>query len=223
MQKIVIIGNSISADIMYAYLKKDERYHVVAFAVDREFIKEKNKFELPVVELNKLSTMYSTLEHKIILAVGYNKINKVRAEIFNRIRDMGYVMETYIHPKAQIYTDIKIGDGSVILGGSIIEPYATIGENSIIWANCVIGHHSKVGNNCWIASGTVVAGEATVGNNSFLGVNATVSNQVNVGAFNIVGGNTAIHRNTKDNEVYLSSHGEKHRFSATDYDQYYLK
>ena len=223
MHKLVVIGNAISADIIYSYLRKDERYQVVCFSTDGEFIQEKEKFGLPVVDLNDLGENFSPSEHQVVFGIGYKQNNQVRAELFQRVNNMGYSVFTYIHPRAHILNDAHIGEGSIILSGVVVEPFAAVGKNSVIWSNCVIGHHVKVGDNCWVAAGTVIAGEAEVGHNSFLGVNVTVSNQVRVGAFNIIGGHTAVHKDTKENEVYISGQGEKLRFSAKDYDQYFLK
>ena len=223
MQKIIIVGNSISADIMYAYLKQDDRYHIVAFSADQKYINTLEKFNLPTVALEYLFNTFSPKNYKIILAIGYKKINQVRASLFDRVKKMGYTLETYIHPDASVFNHDKIGEGSIIMAGSVIEPYVKIGKDTVIWGNCLIGHHTTVGDNCWIASGTVLAGQTNIGNNCFLGVGVSVSNQVNVGAFSIIGGNTAIHKDTKENEVYLSHQGEKHRFSAEDYDEHFLK
>ena len=223
MQKIIIIGNAISADIMHAYLKQDSRYQVVAFSVDEAYITENNKFGLPVIALNKLKNDYPEDNCRLIIAIGYSKLSQTRQALFKCVKDMGYTIETFIHQDAKVYNEEGIGEGCIIMPNAVLEVYTQIGKNTVIWANCVVGHHSIVGDNCWIASGTVLAGEVKVGKNSFIGVNVTVSNQVCVGDFNIIGSNTAIHKNTKGNEVYLSQHGVRHRFAASDYADYFLK
>lgn len=227
MQKIILIGNAISAEIMQAYLLQDPRYQTVAFCVDRDYIKEKTKLGLPVIDFEQLLQNYTSDQHRIIIAVGYSKQNKVRQRMFQRIKNMGYTVETYIHPDANIYNggpeQSAIGEGCIIMPQTTLEVFTTIGKNTIIWANCLIGHHSTIGENCWVASGTVIAGEAAVNDNTFLGVNVTISNQVKVAAFNIIGSGVAIHKDTRENEVYLSRQGEKHRFPANDYAQHFLK
>jgi len=215
MQKIILIGNIISTDIMHAYLSQDARYEVVAFSVHKAYITENTKLGLPVVDLEEIANHYSPVDHKLIMAIGYTNQNTIRQALFERVKSMGYIIETYIHPDANIYNGGieggSIGEGSIIMPNSTIEVFTTIGQNTIIWANCLIGHHSIIGDNCWVASGTVLAGEAKLGNNTFLGVNVTISHQVSVGAWNTIGSATAIHKDTKENEVYLSIHGDRHR------------
>lgn len=224
MQKILIIGNGITADILYQYLKLDGRYQVVGFAIDANYIADDKKFDLPVIPIQDVINTFPPDSHKAIVAIGYSNLNKLRAEFFFKIKDFGYQVETYIHSMAGVFNDRKeIGEGCIVLPGTVIEPYVVLAENTFIWANCVIGHHAQIDSNCWIASGSVVAGEAKVGANSFLGINASIANQVKIGAYNIIGSNTSIQKDTANNQVYLSGQGDKHRFSAEDYAQYYLK
>jgi|APSaa5957512535_1039671.scaffolds.fasta_scaffold10984_7 sugar O-acyltransferase (sialic acid O-acetyltransferase NeuD family) len=221
MQKIIIVGNGIAAKILYGYIKNDKRYKVIAFSVDYKYINQSKLFGLDVVDLNKLKDLYSVNGYKLILGVGYNNINKDREDIFKRVKNFGYRVETYIHLDARIYNENCIGEGSIIFANSVVEPYSTIGKNSVIWANCTIAHHSSIEDNCWIASGSVIAGEAKIKSNCFLGVNSTVVNKVVVDKFNIIGAHAMVSKNTKENEVYLARSGEKHRFGASDYVHYF--
>ncbi len=226
MKRIILIGNTVAADIMYAYLAQDLRYEVVGFSVDKAFIVETSKHGHPVVDLENLAQVYDPLSHRVIMASGYSNQNTTRQTLFEKVKEMGFSVESYIHPDARIYnsSDVSnIGEGSIIMPNTTIEVFTQIGKNSVVWTNCTIGHHSSVGDHCWIASGSALAGATHIGNSSFLGINATISYQVKIGERNIVGSGVAIHKDTKDNEVYLSRQGEKHRFSANDYAQYFLK
>jgi sugar O-acyltransferase (sialic acid O-acetyltransferase NeuD family) len=221
MQKIIIIGNAIAAEILYGYLKNDMRYEVVAFSANKQYLSEKQLFNIDVVDFEILKEKYSINEYKIILGMGYSNLSKDRTKMFQKVKELGYEIETYLHPDAKIYNENNIGEGSIVLANSVIEPYSIVGINSVIWANCTIAHHSVIEDNCWIASGSVIAGEAKIKSNCFLGVNATIVDKIIVESFNIVGANTMISKNTKPNEVYLSRNGEKHRFGANDYVQYF--
>ena len=86
MQKIIIVGNSIAADIVYGFLEQDRRYEVVCFAVDKEYITEERKFGLKVENLGYISEKYLTDNHRIMLGVGYDnvdldKLNKSKQNI----------------------------------------------------------------------------------------------------------------------------------------------
>lgn len=217
MQKLIIIGNTSTAEIMYGYTKSDKRYLIEAFSVDKEYIKEKKICGIKIVDLNDLNKIYNPKDYSVIIGIGYKNLNRNREDIFKRVKKLGFKIETYIHPDAKIHNDKVIGEGSIVLPNTVVEPYSSIGQNTVVWSNCTIGHHSKLGDNCWIAAGTIIGGEATVKNNCFLGLNVTVTNKIVIDSFNIIGANTSVQKCTKENEVYLSRNGEKHRFNASDY------
>ena len=221
MQKVIIAGNGITAEIIYDYIKNDNRYEVSAFCADKEYINKNKLLNLDVIDIETIKDNYSINDYKVIIALGYNNTNQDRMNVFNRIMDFGYSVETYIHPDAKIYTDKKIGTGSIILPGAVVEPFACIGSNTVVWANALVAHHAVINDHCWIASGTVIAGQAEVKSNCFLGVNSTIVNKVVLEEYNIVGANTMILKNTKPKEVYLSRGGEKHRFNSDDYSKYF--
>jgi len=222
MKKIIIIGNEIGAKTLYGYLHNDSRYKIVAFSVDKEYIKENDIMNVPVVAIENLQMKYPNNEYSIILGIGYKNLNKNREDMFNRIKEMGYIIETYIHPSAVILNDNNIGEGSMIFAGAVIEPHTKIGNNSLIWANCVIAHNAEIADNAWIASNSIISGEAKIHNNTFIGVNCTISNNVIIAERNIIGAATFISKSTQPNEVYLSRMGEKHRFDAENYSKYFL-
>lgn len=222
-EKIIIIGNSITAEILYKYISTDKRYQIECFSVDKSYIKDSLLFDIKVVPLEELSKKYSPLEYKVILAMGYNNVNQDRENMYQRVKSLGYEIITYIHQDARVYNDYNIGEGSIVLSNSVIEPFAKIGRNSFIWANCTIAHHAIVEDNCWVASGSTIAGEAKIGSNTFIGVGVTIVNQAVVERLNIIGANVLISSSTKENEVYLARSGEKHRFPAVDYAKYFMK
>lgn len=221
MKKVVLAGNSITADILNAYLRMDSRYVVVALTVDDEYVDQNSIEGLETIPLSQLPGRLTVDECVIIMAMGYNGLNQHRANMFHRLRALGYTIETYIHPDAKIYTTHPIGEGSIVLGNSVLEPHAKLGANSVVWCNTTLAHHSEVGDHCWIASGTVISGQAVIRNNVFIGVNATIVNKVEVAEFCIIGGGALITKCAKPSTVHLMRSAEELRFSAQDYDMHF--
>lgn len=217
MTKLVLAGNTITAEILYAYLAQDKRYEVVGTTVDDDYVAQGTVTDLPCVGLSQLAQAFPPDSCKVMMAVGYNDLNRVRESLFARIKAIGYSIETYVHPDARIYSNLPLGEGAVVLGGTVVEPHARVGANTMIWCNVTLAHHSTVGDNCWVASGTVVAGKASIAQNSFVGVNATIVNEVCVGSYNVIGASSLISKNTKTSSVHLARSAEPFRFSSDDY------
>lgn len=221
MKKVILVGNAITAEILYSYLRHDHRYEVMGLTVDDEFLDQGGVEGLAAAGLSRVREVFPPETCRVVMAVGYNDLNRGRESLFLRMKDMGYDVETYVHPDARVYTDCPLGEGCVVLPGAVIEPHVRVGANTMIWCNTTLAHHSSVAENCWIATGTVVSGQATVLRNSFLGVNSTVVNKVTVGEYNIVGAAAMISRDTKTYAVHLARSAEPFRYSSEDYAKHF--
>lgn len=221
MKNIILAGNAITADILNCYLAQDDRYKVIGLTVDDDFLKRGGVKGLNTIALSCLEEVHSSQDCAVIMAMGYNDINRSRESMFHRIKEMGYQIESYVHPDAKVYTEHPLGEGCVILPSAVIEPHVRLGANSMVWANVTLAHHSCVAENCWIASGAVISGKAQVERNAFIGVNATIVNEVVVGEYCIIGAGALITKNTKASSVHLARSGEELRYSSQDYVKYF--
>lgn len=221
MKKIVLAGNAITADILNSYLSKDDRYQVIGLTVDDDFLGSGGIQGLDSIALSRLKDVYSPQDCSVIMAMGYNDINRSRESMFHRIKDMGYCIESYVHPDAKVFTAHPLGEGCVVLPSAVMEPHVHLGANSMVWANVTIAHHASVAENCWIASGAIISGQAQVERNVFIGVNATIVNKVVIGEYCIIGAGALITKNTKASSVHLARSGEELRYSSQDYVKYF--
>jgi sugar O-acyltransferase (sialic acid O-acetyltransferase NeuD family) len=221
MQKVILAGSAVTAEILLAYLKWDVRYEVVGCTVDDDYLAQGGLADYRTVALSEVVNAFSPNSHRVIMAMGYNDLNRAREEMFTRLKFMGYAVETYIHPDARVYTDKVFGEGSVVLAGAIIEPHAQVGSNTMVWCNVTLAHHSDLGDHCWAAAGTVISGQAKVRHNTFLGVGSIVVNAVTVGEFNVIGAGALISRNTQPYTVHLARSAEPFRCASEDYIKYF--
>lgn len=217
MRKVLLAGNAVTAEIIAAYLRHDSRYEVLACVVDDEFLASGGVDGVPTLGVSQLAASYPAEEVSFVMAMGYSDLNRGRESMFKRLKDMGYAIETYVHPDARIYTDHPIGEGAVIFPGAVIEPHARVGADTLVWCGVVLAHHSRVDDHCWIAANSVISGQAAVERNTFVGVSATVVNKVTVGEYNIIGAAALVTKDTKSGSVYLARSAEPLRYSAEDY------
>ncbi len=216
-RKIILAGNAITAQILHSYLVADPRYSVVGVTVDDAFVPKGSVGELPVVPISALASVFPAAECRILMAIGYSDLNRVRESLFSRLKAMGYGIETYVHPGAHVHTHFPLGEGSVVFPGAVVEPWVTVGANVKVWANVTLAHHSSVAEHCWIASGAVVSGQAKISRNTFVGVNATIVNGVTVGEHNIIGAAALVSRDTRPHSVHLARSAELIRYSSDEY------
>ncbi|HOZ68306.1 MAG TPA: acetyltransferase [Chitinophagaceae bacterium] len=202
-KQLVIIGSSSNARLAKFYFDTDSDREVVAFAVNRDYIKEATFEGLPVVALEDLSVHYPPDSYDAFVAVGYNQMNKVREKLYNEAKNIGYLLINYISSRCTFLSQFPVGDNCFILEDNTIQPYVKIGNNVVLWSGNHIGHDVTIGDHCYITSQVVISGFVDVKPYCFLGVNATIRDAVTIAEATLVGAGAVIMKSTEEKGVYL--------------------
>lgn len=213
-KKLVIVGDSAFAEIAHEYFDVDSEYEVVAFSVERDFLKISKKRGLPVVPFEEVEMHFDPASHEVYVATVYTQLNRLRARLAAAAKTKGYRLATYVSSRAFVWRNVELGEHCFIFEDNTVQPFVRIGSNVVLWSGNHIGHHSVIHNNCFISSHVVVSGFCDIGENSFLGVNATLANNVMVGRDNWIGPNVAIMKNTAAGALYSTQQPEPAKISA---------
>jgi sugar O-acyltransferase (sialic acid O-acetyltransferase NeuD family) len=202
MARIVLFGSGLSARLAHFYLTHDSEHEVVAFSLDATYIDADNMLGLPVVPFEHVLERYPVDQYKMLVALGYGKMNAFRAQRYADARQLGYELISYVSSRATVWPGVEIGDNCVVMEDATIQPFAKIGNDVTIWSAGHIGHGSSIGDHVFVSSHVVVAGDATVRERCFLGVNATIIDGVEVASENVIGAGALIEADTNPREVY---------------------
>ncbi len=203
MSRVVLFGVGAFAEVARFYLTHDSEHEVVGFSVHRDRLDGTEFLGLPVVAFEEIESVFSPSEHEMFIAVGYARVNQVRAAIYAEAKARGYSLITYVSSKLVQWGDTKIGDNCFIFENQTIQPFVTIGNDVIIWSGNHIGHHSAIGDHCFITSHTVISGFTKIGSYSFVGVNSTLSDNIEIGESNIIGAGSIIMKSTLQSQVFV--------------------
>ena len=208
MEKIIIFGNGVFAEHIYYLLTHDNAFEVVAFTVDAKYIQDDRLFGLPVVPFETVDARFPPSEHKMTVAVSFQRINRLREEKYGQAKAKGYQLVTFCSPRATTYPNLVTGDNCIILENAIIGPYVVIGNNVIVASGAIIGHHVVLKDHCFISPGAVVLGGVTIEEYCLIGANATIKEEITVARESLVGSGVSITRNTLEKGVYLNPPAE---------------
>lgn len=150
------------------------------------------------IELSK------SIDGKFIVAIGENRIRKDIVE-FLKFPDDKYF--TVIHPFTSIGINVEIGNGSMIVGGVVINSGTKIGKHVIINTSSSIDHHNIIEDFVHIAPGTHTGGNVKVGEGSFLGIGVSVIPNIKIGKWTIVGAGSTIINDIPDNVTVVGVPG----------------
>lgn len=99
-----------------------------------------------------------------------------------------------IHPFSFVHSSVKIGEGSVVMAGAVIQPDATIGRHCIINTSASVDHDCTIGDFSSLGPGTHLSGAVRIGNTCMLGTGCAVLPGVHIEDDATVGaGTTVIH------------------------------
>lgn len=203
MAKLIIFGSGEIAQIANYYFETDSDYEVVAFTVDRAFLKEKTFEGKSVIPFEEISKKFSPEEYQLFIAVSYAQMNKLREEKYHQAKNMGYSLATYISSKCSYLSQYSSGDNCFIFEDNTIQPYVKIGNNVTLWSGNHIGHHSVIKDHNFISSHVVISGMCTIESNCFLGVNSTLAHKVTLAKETLLGAGAIIAKDTEEKGIYV--------------------
>lgn len=125
----------------------------------------------------------------VAIAIGNNS---VRLEKLNLLRNKGAVLPAIIHPQAVISRYAKIGEGSVVCAGVIVNADTQVGAGAILNTGCSIDHDCILAEAVHISPGARLAGGAKVGSCAWVGIGAVVRQLITIGAYSVVGAGAAV-------------------------------
>jgi sugar O-acyltransferase (sialic acid O-acetyltransferase NeuD family) len=199
---VVVFGTGDFARIAEIYLREDSEYDVVAFTVDGEFIESEQLAGVPVVPFEKVTDLYPPSEHAMLVAIGFRGVNKARARVYERCKERGYELISYVNSRATYWGELQLGDNCFVFEENVIQPSVRIGDDVVLWSGNHIGHDSEIGDHCFIASHAVISGNVRIGPYCFIGVNATLRDGITIAPECVIGAGALVMRDTERGEIY---------------------
>lgn len=127
--------------------------------------------------------------HKAICAVGKNLS---RQQVVARLPGASWV--TLVHPQSFVHPSARLGPGTVVFAGVVIQPDVHIGSHVIVNTGASIDHDCVVESFVHIAPGCRLAGTVHVGEGSLLGIGSVFVPGVRIGPWSTVGAGAVVVR-----------------------------
>ena len=184
--RVAIIGSGGHAHVVASTLMA-KGHTVVGFYDDDEQKWGNCIFDIPVIGSTEMLLSSNDFSHGII-AIGKNEVRK---SIVNKL-DIDWI--SVIHPFAWVHPDVKLGAGTIICAGAIVQPGATIGSHVIVNTKASVDHHCQVGDYVHMAV-CHLAGGASIEEGVFMALGSTVLPGVQVGSWATVGAGSIVTKN----------------------------
>jgi sugar O-acyltransferase (sialic acid O-acetyltransferase NeuD family) len=199
---VVLFGLGDFARVARVYLAEDSPHDVVAFTANERYIEDGELDGIPVVPFESLTETHPPSRCSMFVAIGFSGVNRARREVYERCKELGYELITYVNSKATYWGELEIGDNCFVFEENVIQPNVRIGNDVILWSGNHIGHDSTIEDHVFIASHAVISGNVTIGESSFVGVNATFRDAITVAPRCVIGAGALVMKDTVEGGVY---------------------
>ena len=139
-------------------------------------------------------------DYYFVVAVGDNYM---RAEIVKGLAGMKFY--TAVHPSAVIADTVRIGKGTVVMAGAVVNVDTVIGKHCIINTAVTVDHDNKIGNFVHISPGAHLAGGVSVDDSSWLCTGAVVINNVHISKDVVLGASATALKDIDAPGVYVGT------------------
>lgn len=133
--------------------------------------------------------------------VGGVKDNTPRMQVFELGLKNGLIPLSVIHPKAVCSQWARIGRGSVVVAGAIINAGSVVGDNVIINTGAVIDHDCVIGDHVHVAPGATLSGGVHVQRLAHIGTGASIRQGITIGEGAVVAAGAVVVRDVAPHAV----------------------
>lgn len=139
---------------------------------------------------------------------------QTREKIINRVKEIKPDIEfaTVIDPSVEMSGFVKIGEGTIICGHTVLTVNIDIGNHVIINLDCTIGHDAVIRDFATLYPSVNISGMANIGYCSELGTGMQIIQGKTVGDYAIVGAGAVVVRDIPDRCTAVGSPAKPKKF-----------
>lgn len=138
----------------------------------------------------------------VVVGVGSNSVRQSWQE---KLRLAGATIATLIHPRATVSSHCRIGSGSVVFAGAVINIGSVLGEACIINTAATVDHDCILADGVHVSPGAHLGGGVSIGQGSWIGLGASVRQGIVIGSGARVGAGAVVVKPVPDNQTYVGN------------------
>ena len=127
----------------------------------------------------------------------------VRMQKQAELEAAGGIFATLAHPSSAVSRYARLGRGTVIMAGAVINADAVIGDACIVNTGASVDHDCELGNGVHVSPGARLAGNVIIGPGTWIGIGAVVRQGIKIGNEVIVGAGAVVVKPVADSVVVV--------------------
>tara|TARA_Y100000590_G_C15737493_1_gene1019078 strand:- start:2116 stop:2721 length:606 start_codon:yes stop_codon:yes gene_type:complete len=188
--KLIIVGCGGHANVCADVIFKNKKYQMVGMICDKT-----KKSKLPIIGNDKDLLKIRKKYRYALIGIGQIKSSAARVRVFRYLKKLDFILPVIKSNETLISRSVEIGEGTIVMDGSIIRPNVKIGHNSIINTKALIEHDVEIGSNTHISTGVIINGNVKIGNNVFIGSGSIIVNNIKIKSNSFIKAGTIVKKN----------------------------
>ena len=193
--KIIIVGAGGHGKVV-ADIAKRNGYTEIAFLDDNDSITMCGCYPI----IGKCDEAVRFNDYDFIVAIGNGAI---RHDFQKWLISIGGRIVSLIHPTAVVADGVKIGNGTVVMAGAVINPDAKIGHGCIINTCASVDHDCIIEDFVHVSVGSHIAGTVKIGKRTWIGAGATVNNNLEITSDCVIGSGAVVICDIAESGTYV--------------------
>lgn len=204
-ENILIFGASDHCRYTIDIIEREDKFHIIGILDDTLTIGQDYagyKILGKIIDLSAIMNIHSV--DKGIIGIGDNF---TRIRISEKIKNITtqFAFISGIHTSAIIGKNVKIGCGSLIMAGVIINNDTVIGEHCFLATKASIDHDCVMADFSSLSPGVTTGGNVKIGHCTAIGLGANILHGKNIGQHSVVGAGSLVVKNIGDNFIAYGS------------------
>ncbi|HND85077.1 MAG TPA: acetyltransferase [Pseudobdellovibrionaceae bacterium] len=185
MKNIYLIGGGGHCRSCIDVIEQEGRYQIKGI-FDALYPQNKDVFGFPIIGKDEDIEKYVSPDNYFLITIGQIKNSEVRVKFFELLKGLEAQFATVISPRAYVSKHSRIGEGTIVMHGALVNANSVVERNCIINTNALIEHDVFVGDHCHIATAAVINGHCTVNDRSFVGSNSVFKQGISIAPGSII-------------------------------------
>lgn len=218
-ENVLVFGASDHCRYTIDILEREDKFQIIGILDDKlSSGQEYGGYKVlgKIRDLPAIMNIYSV--SKGIIGIGDNFTRfKISEKIKNLTTQFAFI--SGIHPSATIGKNVRIGCGSLIMAGVIVNNDTVIGEHCFLATKASIDHDCIMADYSSLSPGVTTGGNVKIGLCTAIGLAANILHGKNIGQHSVVGAGSLVVKDIGDNLIAYGIPARKIR-SRDDGDKY---
>lgn len=196
-KRLLILGAGGHGAVVAECAQLMNKWSEISF-LDSKWPIQKKIYEWDIIGKDDYYITKATQNDDFFVGIGNVKI---RMKLIEEIKISGCNLVRIIHPRAIVSKHATILEGSLIVGGAMVNIGTSIASGCIINTGATIDHDCIIEEGAHICPGVNLGGNVSVGKKTWIGIGAKIINGITIGANSLIGAGAVVVNDIPDNVI----------------------